>query len=173
MSLNIKVPWAVYEGGNAFIKFIRKTFGHAPFPFVSTDVYIVNSNHEILLLRRSDDGKWCPPAGAVDPRESPQEAALRELYEETGLVAEEADLHLFHVEGGEEGYHKYPNGDEALFTRIIFVIKRNIGGKVKLDDENTEASWFAYDDLPDDCLPSVYRTAQKLSARWHEISYWD
>lgn len=45
-----------------------------------------------LLMFRFDPGDrppfWCTPGGAVDPGESYEEAARRELFEETGIVAE-------------------------------------------------------------------------------------
>lgn len=52
---------------------------------------------EILLLKRAGEtafsGQWYLPGGAVDPGESPQEAAVRELREESGLdVLEEPEL---------------------------------------------------------------------------------
>lgn len=47
------------------------------------------SGHEVLLLRRATQpflGEWFPVEGAIDAGESPDEAALRELREETRLV---------------------------------------------------------------------------------------
>lgn len=44
---------------------------------------ITNSNNEILLIFRR--GKWDLPKGKIDEGETPEEAALREVTEETGL----------------------------------------------------------------------------------------
>ncbi len=51
-------------------------------------------NGRILLLQRSgglSDGAWVPPGGNVDPGEDPQAAAIRETFEETGLVLSEPE----------------------------------------------------------------------------------
>jgi len=49
---------------------------------------IFNDDGEILLIQRADDGKWTVPGGACEPGESPQETAVREVEEETGLTVE-------------------------------------------------------------------------------------
>ncbi len=47
---------------------------------------------EILLLQRKDVPIWVLPGGGIDPGERPEEAAIREVYEETGLVVSIARL---------------------------------------------------------------------------------
>ena len=44
------------------------------------------TKQSVLLTRRSDNGRWCVPGGAMDPGESAVEACAREVLEETGLV---------------------------------------------------------------------------------------
>ena len=44
------------------------------------------TREKVLLTRRSDNGRWCVPAGAMDPGESAEECCAREILEETGLV---------------------------------------------------------------------------------------
>ena len=52
-----------------------------------TSVYILQENH-VLLLMHPKLNKWLPPGGHVEENETPVEAALREVEEETGLVVE-------------------------------------------------------------------------------------
>ena len=40
------------------------------------------------MVQRADDGQWTPVCGIIEPGERPDEAILREIHEETGIVAE-------------------------------------------------------------------------------------
>ncbi|MES2097431.1 MAG: NUDIX domain-containing protein [Pseudomonadota bacterium] len=61
-------------------------------PRPAARILLVNEDGHLLLFRFTpEDGRapfWCTPGGAVDPGESYEEAARRELYEETGIIAE-------------------------------------------------------------------------------------
>ena len=61
-------------------------------PKVGAEAAIFDDGGRILLVRRSDDGLWCLPCGWVEPNESPEEAAVREAREETGLEIQARQL---------------------------------------------------------------------------------
>jgi ADP-ribose pyrophosphatase YjhB (NUDIX family) len=71
------------------VEALRKRFlnelGHIT-PKVGSEAAIFNSQGEIFLMDRADGSGWCLPCGWVEPGESPAEAAIRETFEETGLV---------------------------------------------------------------------------------------
>ena len=54
-------------------------------------IAVVRKDH-ILCLRRTDTGKWTLPGGHFEPGETPVQAAIRELWEETGIEVEAKDL---------------------------------------------------------------------------------
>jgi len=65
--------------------------GHREFnnPITAVAVYLFDAQDRVLLIHRAKDparGKWAPPGGFLDVNENLEEAAAREILEETGLV---------------------------------------------------------------------------------------
>lgn len=54
-------------------------------PKVGAHAAIFDPEGRLLLVQRTDDGRWCLPCGWVEPNESPLETAVRETREETGI----------------------------------------------------------------------------------------
>lgn len=99
---------------------------------------------EVLLLRRSDNGEWTPVTGIIDPGEQPHEAAVREVLEETCVVAEVE--RLVWVSAG--GVVRHVNGDRAQYLDHTFRCRWVSGEPRPGDDEATETAWFGLADLP-------------------------
>lgn len=79
---------------------------------------ILERDGQILLQHRKDNDVWGIPGGVMEPGETFQEAAIRETWEETGLTA--ANLNLFGLYSGAEGFAAYQNGDKVFSVQIIF-----------------------------------------------------
>lgn len=69
------------------IERFRKELGYIT-PKVGVSGVIFNEDNLILLVRRSDDGTWCLPAGWCEVGEEPVTTMKREVLEETGLEVE-------------------------------------------------------------------------------------
>ena len=82
-----------------YLKDLREKTGHMPLVLPHAVVIIINNQNEILLEERADDGFFDFPGGGIDLKETAEEAAARELKEETGLIANR--LELFKVYSGE------------------------------------------------------------------------
>jgi 8-oxo-dGTP pyrophosphatase MutT (NUDIX family) len=106
---------------------------------------VIRRDHEILLVRRTDNGQWAPVTGIVDPGEDPGVTARREAMEEAG-VAIRVDR-LASVGAGE--VVRYPNGDSAVYLDHTFACTWLSGEAYVADDESTDVRWFPRDALPE------------------------
>ena len=96
--------------------------------------------------------------GSVEPDEIVENAAKRELFEETGLIAEE--MELFGIYSGCELHYVYPNGDEVSNIDIVFLCKR-FSGKLKCQmGEVDELRFFSVDEIPENISKPVRKPIQ-------------
>lgn len=115
---------------------------------------------EVLLSREQDDGCWSLPGGWADVNDSPSEAVIRELREETGyevsctkLVAVlDRDLHY---KGDKHPFHIY---------KLMFLCNMT-GEAEELCHDISEARFFPIDDLPP---LSLHRTLPQQVAMMYE-----
>ncbi|MCM8811834.1 MAG: NUDIX hydrolase [Candidatus Omnitrophica bacterium] len=90
----------------------------------------------IILVSRAGGSIWCLPKGHIDAGESTEEAALREVREETGVSAEiirkVGDIRYVFVQDGSK-----------ISKKVSFYLMRYVRGSVKDHDfEVDEARWF-------------------------------
>ena len=98
--------------------------GSRPLISAGADVLILRDGptggeEEVLLLHRSDGDYWSLPGGALEPGESLEQAARRELYEETDLTVER--LELVTMCSGPDFEHTYPNGDRIHNVTAVYL----------------------------------------------------
>lgn len=119
---------------------------------ISVYAVLRNEKSEILLLRRSENshsnpGKWDLPGGKLNRREPLEEAAVREVWEETGISIVPGDI---------AGYVTFELPDKKVIAIVYdggYVI-----ADVKLSYEHLEYSWISLDAiLETDTLPAYFR----------------
>ncbi len=129
----------------SYIGEIRKHIGHAPMISAGSTVAVLKDN-KILLNLRSDTGTWGIPGGAMELGETLEEAAARELKEETNLYAEKYSL--LNVFSGKDFFFIYPNGDE-LYSVVALYLAEGISGDLKITDgESRDLEYFGKNELP-------------------------
>ena len=107
----------------------------------------------MLLQKRADNGCWSYHGGAVELGEKVEDAAVRELLEETGLRAN--TLRLYGVFSGEGYAYTYPNGDMVHNIDHVYICE-DFTGEPRADGvEITELRWFSVFDIPENISPPV------------------
>ena len=129
------------------IAVLRAAVGHDLLLLPAVSVLPVDDAGRVLLVRHAghDDG-WNVLGGAVEPGESPAEAAVREAREETG--AEVKLTRLVDVLGGPDYEFSYPNGDRVAYVTALYEARITAGSPAVSDGELSDLAWFGAGELP-------------------------
>src|SRR5207244_4197893 len=80
---------------------------------------VIRDSRGRILFVQHVEGHWTFPAGAVEPGETPADAARREAWEEAGVLVE--PLRIAGVFGGGPDFRgTYANGDEVAWVTTVF-----------------------------------------------------
>ena len=134
-----------------YMRDMRRLVGKTPLIQCGASVIVENAAGEVLLELRADTAEWAYVGGAVELYERVEDAAARELLEETGLTAEE--LTLLGVFSGERMRMVYPNGDPVSNIDVVFVCRRYHGELRMQASEVTDLRFFSADSLPEPFFP--------------------
>jgi 8-oxo-dGTP pyrophosphatase MutT (NUDIX family) len=127
-----------------YVRRLREKVGH-DLPFWPAVACLITDDDGRLLLVRHVEGRWTLPAGAMDPGETPAEAARRETREEASIEIEL--LRIAGVFGGDPDFHTtYPNGDEVAWVTTLFEARVVAGVPRPGDDETAEVRWVTLDE---------------------------
>lgn len=113
----------------------------------SANVVVTDDEGRILMIRRSDNGNWAVPGGAMDLGESIVQTGVRETLEETGIHCEITGLvgiytdprHVIH----------YTSNDEVRQEFSIVFTARYVRGEPTPSDESREVVWVPRDEVGD------------------------
>jgi ADP-ribose pyrophosphatase YjhB (NUDIX family) len=115
---------------------------------------IVERAGRYLLVRRGNPPAadlFAFPGGRAEPGETPEETAIRELFEETGLVGR--NPRLFETvellpEAGISGSH---------FLLSVFQVETDDAGPARAQSDALEAGWFLPEEILDLPIPESVR----------------
>lgn len=112
-------------------------------PSVGVGVFVTKDD-QVLLMRRQNahgDGTWSPPGGHLEYGESFEECAIRETFEETGVVVASTTFRAITND---------VFGEEEKHYITIWVEAHYVSGEPTLNSprEATEVGWFNLDVLP-------------------------
>jgi 8-oxo-dGTP pyrophosphatase MutT (NUDIX family) len=98
---------------------------------------------EVLVIEHRRLGTWLPIGGELEAGETPLEAAVRELREETGLVGRFATIAgaLDGVPAGLIGYEEHQAGSKGLHMNFVFVAEVAKDAEVVPNHEFGEHRW--------------------------------
>ncbi|MGI5286556.1 NUDIX hydrolase [Nonomuraea polychroma] len=111
----------------------------------SVNVIVTNDADELLMIRRSDNGNWAVPGGAIDLGESIPAAAVRETEEETGVLCEITGL----VGTYSDPKHVilYTSNGEARQEFSLVLTARPVSGEPRPSSESREVRWVPRDQV--------------------------
>jgi 8-oxo-dGTP diphosphatase len=122
---------------------------------------VLDNSGRVLILRRAAgttaEGDWCLPGGKIDYGDTVEQAAARELEEETSLHATSLRF-LFYQDS-------LPPAPGKMHC-INLYLECLVEGKLVLNDESVEAQWIGREDLPRFSI--AFRNDEGLARYWAE-----
>ncbi|WP_084737619.1 NUDIX hydrolase [Nocardiopsis flavescens] len=94
-----------------------------------TGVVVRPEDGKVLVIKRADDGRWVPPGGILELKETPEQCVIREVFEETGIKTKPIRL---------TGIYKNMN----LGVVSLAFLCEPVGGELRTSDESTDAAWL-------------------------------
>ncbi len=101
-------------------------------------------------IKAGETSSWCFPGGKVDVNESFEQAAVRELFEETCLLADVEQLNVFLLMNDTQ--REYINVTVGLYTHLK---NESLKQQIKVTEPHIFQTWqwFSLDDLPENLFP--------------------
>lgn len=116
---------------------------------------VAREDGAVLLIRRTDNGNWALPGGAIEMNESVAEAAIRETFEETGIQIEVTGL--LGVYSDPQHVIHFTSNDEVRREFSVVLTARPVGGEPTLSTESSDIRWVAPADLAGYAMGSAMR----------------
>jgi ADP-ribose pyrophosphatase YjhB (NUDIX family) len=112
----------------------------------AVNVVVANRAGDILMIRRTDNGNWALPGGAVDLGESVSQAAIRETREETGIQC--AITGITGIYSDPRHVILYTSNGEVRQEFSIVLTARPLAGQPTPSSESSEVRWVPASEIP-------------------------
>lgn len=115
----------------------------------STLCYLVDSGRLLMLRRKKEPfaGHWTAPGGKIIEGETPEQAIIREVHEETGLTISDPLLKAVCLE----------SGDDPNYNWLLFIFRAHSFFGTLTESDEGELRWLDLDDLDRHLLPDIDR----------------
>ena len=125
-----------------------------------------SSGADVLIHLRKDNQLWGLPGGAVECGESLEQAAHREILEETGLTVKILGIAWVHSDPDTGAIFHYPDGNKVHYVCTTLVCT-NPQGTLCCSEESDALLWYPYEYLQRTVLePFSLMHAQRLARAW-------
>jgi 8-oxo-dGTP pyrophosphatase MutT (NUDIX family) len=125
---------------------------------------VVLIDGKVLLGRRTDSGDWGLAGGSIDEGETPKQAAIRELYEEFGIVS--FDLTYYGVSFSPANPHKAKDSSDGCSVDFFIEYERISDIPIRLSTrEMSEFKWVALNEVLDEELYPSSRSSLETFLR--------
>jgi 8-oxo-dGTP pyrophosphatase MutT (NUDIX family) len=142
-----------------YVAEIRKRIGSAYLMVPGGRAILENREGKVLLILRSDFQVWALPGGSPNERESAEDAIIREVREETGLIISEYEAIGFTSHADLE-IVTYPNGDQVHgFALVLYATQWQ--GELKIESKEILSAEFFDPKHPPEMLPNERRSVEK------------
>ena len=111
----------------------------------AVNIIVAREDGRILMIRRTDNGNWAAPGGAVELGESVVGAAVRETIEETGVTCEITGL--VGIYSDPKHLHHFTSNDEVRQEFSIVLTGRPVAGEPTSSSESSEVHWVEPDTI--------------------------
>lgn len=130
---------------------------------------IVTRGDRMLLVRRKNPPSadmFAFPGGKAEPGETPAEAALRELQEETGIVARNPQLFATYDLKPETA----SGPASSHYFLSVFLVEADHMAKAVANDDATDPGWFTVDEIRNlPVPPSVLECCERVAEQLHSL----
>ncbi|MDE8559260.1 NUDIX hydrolase [Pantoea vagans] len=130
----------------SYVKHIRSMIGHQLLLLAGANVIILDKHQNVLLQLRTD-GSWGLPGGLLEPGESLEQTAIREVKEETNI-----DIHKLHhlkVFSGPEYTFTLKNKDVINVITSLYYSADWSGEIINDPEEGLALEFFSLNNLPE------------------------